>query len=110
MQLLVFVSHPLIENSYMYNSFRAGCSTSTKKVLVFSGRNKVVIFLKTSETITAFFLSWAVHTNAVGLHRSALQPRIADRVGGRIFFCLSSSIFKMLSLMKDIVSNTELES
>lgn len=72
--------------SYMYNSFRAGCSTSTRKVLVLPGGNEVVMFLKTLETTTAFFLSCAVHTNAVGLQRSAWQPRIADRVEGRILF------------------------
>lgn len=44
------------------------------------------MFLKTSETITAVFLSHAVHTNAVGLQRSAWQPRIAGRVGGRTLF------------------------
>lgn len=44
------------------------------------------MFLKTLETITACFLSHAVHTNAVGLHMSALQPRIADRVAARNLF------------------------
>lgn len=52
------------------------------------------MFLKTLETITACFLNRAVHTNAVGLQRSAWQPRIADRVGGRILFYVSSSTFE----------------
>lgn len=82
---------------------------SPKKVLVLSGRNEVVMFLKTSEKITAFFLSCTVHTNAVGLQRSAWQPRIADRVGGRILFTFIYFSVKRVSLMKNIVSSTELE-
>lgn len=70
----------------------AALKASAKKVLVFSRRNQVVIFLKTLQTITAFFLNHAGNTNAVGLHMSALQSRIAHRVAGRNLFFLSSSI------------------
>lgn len=86
-----------IEMSYMYNSFRTGCSTSTRKVILLSGRN-----YKNFRNNYSFFLSCAVHTNAVGLQRSAWQPRIADRVGGRIFFKFMYFWVKRISLMKDI--------
>lgn len=65
---------------------------STKKAFVFSRRKQVVMFLKTLETIIAFILNHAGHSNAIGLHLSALQSRIADRVAGRNLFFLSLSI------------------
>lgn len=54
--------------------------TSTTKVLVFSTRNQIIVFLKPLETITACFLGHAIHTRAVGLQMSALQPTTAEEI------------------------------